>query len=804
MNDFRYALRTLRKTPGFTISAVLTLALGIGATTAMFSVVRGVLLDPLPYERPGELVALWTRYLPSSGEDIPQFPLSPPEMIEYRDQSRLMRDVVPYGVLDRTLGGDGEAPRRVRTGFLGAGMFDLLGVQAAAGRTFAPEEELPGAGPVLVLGHRLWLERFGGDPAVVGRTVTFNGLPAQVAGVMPERFVFPDASVDLWAPFGLDEAAATNRFAHYLMAVGRLAPGATLEGAQWELETITAAWSAEHEHHAMGHFIFLRGFRDDVVGDRGPLLWLLMAAVALVLIIAGVNVANLLLARTESRHAEVAVRAALGATRSRLARQFLTESLVLAGAGALIGVLFAAWAMPALLAVNPDALPRGEAVRLDGLVLGFALLTAVGTALLFGLAPALRASASAGSLPARRATGGPAHTRLHGILIGGQAALGVAVILAGGLVARSFVELTRVDAGVHSQGVLLFDLQLPASDYPAAAVPATYGQLLERLHGLPGVRRAGATSSLPVADVPTRQDITIDGVPDPPPGVAHHSADIVAVHPGYFEALGIPVLEGRPLDPGDRDGARLVALVNEAAADRYWPDGAVGGRFRYTGERPWIAIVGVVGDTKVEGLREDDRPQVYLPHPQLRAAQGSIGRGATIVVRTDPEPMALAAPVRAVVRELDAGLPVANLRTMDGVLARAVAPERFTASLMGGFALLVLLLAAIGVYGVVAYAMVRRTREIGIRMALGARAGDVLTTMMGVAVRPVAIGLILGLAATLAGAGLLSRFVYNVSARDPVTFLAAPLLLLAVAAAATYLPARRAARIHPMEALRHE
>jgi predicted permease len=804
VRDFRFALRQLVKRPGFTVAAVLTLALGIGATTSMFSVVRGVLLEPLPYEEPGQLISLWTRYLPQSGQDIPTFPLSPPEMIDYREQTRMMHDVVPWGTQYRTLGGDDQAPERVRVGFLGAGMFELLGVRAAVGRTFAPEEEQPDAAPVTVLSHGLWQGRFGGDTAIVGRAVLINGEATRVIGVMSEAFVFPNASIALWAPFGLNEATATNRFAHYLLALGRLRPAVTLEQAQQELQTITASWNAEHEHHAMGHFIFLRSLHDDLVGERGQALWLLMAAVALVLVIAVVNVANLLLARAESRHAEIAVRSALGATRLRLVKQFVVESLVLAGAGSVIGILLAAWATPALLAVHPQAIPRTEAVRLDWLVLAFALATGVVTALLFGLAPALRVKAPAAAFVQSRATGGRERARLRGALVGAEAALGVLVILAAGLVTRSFVQLTKVDAGIQSDGVLLFDLQLPSADYENEAVPETYGRLIERLSGLPGVRQVGATSSLPVVDVPTRQDIRIEGLPDPPPGVAQYSADIVAVHPGYFEALGIPLVAGRLPDATDREGSGYVAVINEAAARRYWDGDAVGGRLRYGTEQPWITIVGVVGNTKVESLREAHRPQIFLPHRQLAGAQGSTGRSLTIVVRTSQDPTLVAAPARAVVREIDSRLPVANLRTMDDVLATAVAPLRFTASLLGSFALMALVLAAVGLYGVTSYAVSRRTREIGIRMAVGAKAENVLTQVMGESVRPVLVGIALGLAAGLAGAGAVSRFVFDVGARDPLTFVAAPLVLLAVAAVATYLPARRASRIAPMEALRYD
>lgn len=805
MTDFKYALRTFGRNPGFTAVAVLTLALGIGATTAMFSVVRGVLLDPLPYDRPEELVALWTRYLPSSGQDIPQFPLSPPEMTDYREQSRLMADVVPHGVLERTLAGDGEEPRRVRIGFLGAGMFDLLGVGAAVGRTFAPEEELPDAPPVAVLSHGLWRDRFGADTAAVGRTVTVNGTPARIVGVMPPRFVFPDGSAELWMPFGLDEAAATNRFAHYLSVVGRLAPGATFEQAERELEVITAAWNDEHEHHAAGHFIFLRRFHDDLVGDRRQALWLLLAAVAGVLLIASGNIANLLVARAETRQGEVALRSALGASRARLARQFLVESLVLATAGALLGVLVAAWATPLILAIHPEAVPRAEGIRLDRTVLAFALVTGVGVALLIGLAPALRRPGTAAVLPSGRSTGSRRRTQLRGGLLAAEAALGVVVILAAGVVARSYVELTAVDPGVRVEGVLLFELQLPSAGYPPEVVPDTYAGLIARLRTLPGVEEVGATSSLPVADDPTRQDIGIEGRPEPPPGVPRSNADIVAVQPGYFEAIGIPLVEGRELDDTDRADTSPVAVVNATAARRYWPDGeAVGSRFRYGDQQPWISIVGVVGDTRVDGLHGAERAQVYLPHDQLRISQGSTGAGLTLVVRSGQDPSNLGPSVREVVRELDAGLPVSNLRTMNEVLRTASAPQRFIMGILGAFAVLTLVLAAVGVYGMTSYAVARRTREIGVRLALGARGPEVFARTAREGLTAVALGAGVGLVIALAGAGLLSGFVFGVGVRDPLVFAGAPLLLLAVATVAVVLPARRASRVDPMEALRHD
>lgn len=811
MSDLRFALRTFRKNPVFTIVAVLTLGLGIGANTAMFSVVSGVLLDPLPYAQPDRLVRLWTRYLPQSGLDIERFPLSVPELVDYREQSQTMQSVVPYATTSRTIAADGHEPARVRAAFLGAGMFDLLGVEPLVGRVFAPEEELPDAALTAVLSHGLWRRRYGADRSVIGRTIEINGLPVQVIGVMPPEFVFPSAPVEMWLPLGLDEAATTNRFNHFVVAIGRLAPGITLPQAEAELEAITAAWNLDHEHHAMGHFVFLTDLQTDIVGDSRRVLWLLMAAVALVLLIACVNVANLLLARTEKRHAEVAVRTALGADRGRLIRQFLIESLVLAGAGAAIGFALAAWATPAIIAINPEAIPRTENVVVDLPVLAFTILAAAGTALLFGIVPALHAGArgvASGSISEIRVTGLRGRARFRRFLVGAEVALSVVVVLAAGLVTRSLIALAQVDPGVDVERVLTFDLALPASDYgDAATVPGVYEQILERIRALPGVTAAGSATAIPIADDPPRIDFTIEGAPAAPAGVPSASADAIIVQQGYFDALGIPLLRGRLPEPSDGPDAPMVAVINQTTVERYWPgEDPIGRRFRYASAPPlpWITVAGIVADTKVGGLTEEPRAQIYLPHRQVRVAQGSPGRTMTVVVRTALPPTRLVGSVRGVIREIDPILPLANVRTMEDVLRAAAARPRLTANLLGVFALIALALATVGIYGVVSFATARRTREIGVRMALGARHTDVLRQIVAEGMRPVVVGVVLGAVVALAGARVLSDVLFGVSPRDPVTFVVVPLVLAAVAGLASYLPARRAARVAPMESLRYE
>ncbi len=810
--DLRYALRQLRRNPGFAAVVILTLTLGIGANTAVFSVLHGVLLRPLPYAEPDELVAIWTRYLPSTGQDIPQFPVSAPEIVDYRDASRALEDVIPHRWSDRTLTGEGQDPVRVRVGFVGAGLLSLLGAGPALGRTFVEEEEAPGASRTVLLSHVLWRERFGGDPEVVGRTVELDGEAARVVGVMPEDFVFPDASVRLWTPLGWNETDLPSRGNHYLQAIGRLAPGVGLERAEAELEAIMGAWSEEYEHYAMGHFLFLRPLHEDLVGDVGPVLWLLMTAVLLVLLVACANVANLFLARSQTRTRETAVRAALGAGRGRLIRQLLTESGVLAALGAVGGLALAAWGTGALARIDPGAIPRLEAVRLDATVLFFTGALAVATALAFGLVPAFRAARSGLAAAARshvRAGGDAGGRRFRSALVAAEVTVSVVVVVAAGLLVRSFQELSAVDPGIEPRGVLTFDLSLPSAEYPASEqAPAFFERLLERIRGLPGVRSAASISVLPLTGAPPRVDFQVEGEPAPPGGIPAWNADVLYVQPGYFETMRIPLLRGRTFEAADRADRHLVAVVNRAAVRRYWPDeDPIGVRFTYdAGAEPiaWITIVGVVADTKVDGLDAETRPQVFLPHDQLRVAQGSPGRYQSVVVRTEGDPLALAPAVRGVVRELDPGLALANLRTADDVVEASVARPRLTAELLASFGFLALLLSAIGIYGVVGYSVARRSREIGIRMALGADRRRVLRLVLRQGMGPVAAGALAGLAAALAATRLLSSLLFGVSPADPAVFASVVVLLAAVGLLACWLPARRALRVDPATTLRYE
>lgn len=811
-DDVGFALRQMRRRPGFAMVAVATLGIGIGANTGVFSVVNGVLLRPLPYPGSDELVAVWTRYLPSSGLDIPEFPISPPELRDYREQSTTMERVAPYIPTTRTITGEQGDPERLGVAYVGRGMFDLLGVPATVGRTFAPEEEVPNAPAVAVLSHRLWERRFGADPGVVGRTVEVNRRPAEIVGVMPEGFIFPDAEVEIWLPLGLDPASGAGRAAHFLRAVGRLAPGATLDEARSELETITAAWYEEWEHHAMGHFVILEGLRADVVGETADVLWLLLGAVALVLLLACVNVANLILARTEEREREVSVRVALGAGRGRIARQLVTESVVLAAAGAGLGLAIAAWGTRALVAIDPDAIPRLDAVAVDETVLLFTAAVAGVAVVLFGIAPAIQVASGslAGRIGSRgRSTGTVRRSRLRRGFVIAEAGLSVVVLVAAGLVGRSFVRLEREDVGVDTRGLLSFELTLPSASYPSDdEVVAVYGRLLEHLRGLPGVERASAATDIPLGETPSQNDFYIDGRPKPPPGVPAWNAGVVVVRPEWFETMGIPVVRGRAFTGSEGPEGPYAALINEAAAARYWRgEDPLESRINYDfGDRgrPSLDIVGIAGDTKVDGLAADARPLVYLPHRQAATTWGGTPRSLTISLRVALPPAAVLPSVRATVRELDPKLAVANVGTMDEHIADSLARERLAATLLGAFGAIALLLAVVGIYGIVSYSVARRTREIGIRIALGAEPGRVRRMVIGEGAAPAVMGIVAGLGATLAGSSILEGFLFEVSATDPAILGALGALLASAAVVASWIPARRATRISPTEALAEE
>jgi predicted permease len=821
VRDVGYGLRVLRRTPGVSLVSVLTLALGIGATSAIFSVVKGVLLDPLPYPEPDRLVMIWGRFLPESGFDFPRFVLSPPEYFDYRAQNRSLSDVAALSTLGVTLLlPDGEAVR-VRAASATASLAGVLGVAPALGRWFTEEEDRPGGTHVLVLSDGLWRRAFGADPAVLGRMVRMNGEDWQVLGVMPRGFAFPDDRIELYGPAGLDPAATQLRQSHFIVSVGRLAPGATLAAASAEMTTLMAGWKAQYPEIHTGHFLFLRGLLDDVVGGVRRTLLVLFGGVAVVLLIVCANVTSILLARAGARRREVAVRAALGGARSRLARQFLTESTLLAFAGGALGLVLARLGLDVLQATAAGAIPRATHIRIDGGVALFACAVTLTAALLAGTVPALRA-ASAEPQQAlrdgdRSATAGRRRGGLRSTLVVLEVALAVVLVVSAGLLARSFRALHAVDPGFRTDHLLIADLSLPNGDYPDSThVIAFLEQMRERLAGLPGVQAVSGASAMPFYRTPGNFDFDIEGRSQRTTGQMAASGDCIVAMPGYLEAMGIALLEGRFFEPGDRMGAEPVAVVNRTLARAFFPgESAIGKRIRMAGadSAAWLTIVGVIEDVKNATRERPDFQSWYIPFSQSLYQAGYYERGLTFALRTTGDPARLGPRVREVVRSMDPRLPIIRLETAERLATDSLARPRFTFGLFGLFASLAALIGAIGLYGLLSFNVGERAREIGIRRALGAQTSTVLRLVVRQGLLLTATGLTLGLAAALAltrvmqssqadagGAGLL----FQTRHTDPLTYLTVTLAMTAVALLATSLPAWRATRLDPLRVLRSD
>lgn len=814
--DFRSAFRVLRAQPTFSAVVVATLGLGIGANTAVFSVVRGVVLRPLPYHDPAGLVALWLEFRGEHGGPGREIPASEPEYLELREAAGRFADIAAYWTGEANLGGLDE-PVRIPIAGVSANFLDVLGVTPHLGRAFAPGEDGPGAEPAVMLGYGLWRRAFGADGAVVGRMVLVNGLPAVVIGVLPPSFGFPGAAADLLRTNVIDRAAPAGRSSHYLSMIGRLATGAPLSAARAEIASLVAAWSAEFpDRHApsLTHPIIAVRLLDRLVGDVRPRLAILAAAVALVLLIACINVANLMLARSESRQRDLGVRAALGAGRWRLVRQTVVESGVLAVLGAAAGLGLAWGGAAALRRLAPSELPRLDAVRVDATVLGFCLLATVAAGLVFAAAPAFLASGTDPNTTLREAGATATPGRRLGVrraLVAGEVALAAMLLVAAGLLLKSFQRLNRTDPGFRAAGVVTLDFSLNSATYPTAeAVAAFHATLDERVAALPGVRAAGAVRALPLWETPGWETLTLSGaVGDPDAGDGGlPTAQYQVASPGYFDALRIPLLEGRAFTAGDDAGAPHVAIVNRTMARRYWTGRSPIGETVQLGASPGnphpaMSIVGVVGDVLQAGLDGKHESQLFVPRAQAGAYYAGLGtRFTTYAVRAQTAPAATMRAVRAAVAELDPDLPVANLQTAERVVDRSIADSRFTTLLMTTFSVLALALGAVGVYGVLAFAVARRTREIGLRLALGAARRRVVLSVVGSGLTLVLAGAAAGVVGALPLTRLLSGVVFGVSVRDPAVFVAVPLVLLAVAAVAAFLPARRAARVDPMIALR--
>ncbi|HEX2191514.1 MAG TPA: ABC transporter permease [Longimicrobiaceae bacterium] len=808
--DLRYALRTLGRSPGFTAVAVLTLALGIGANTAIFSVVNGVLLQPFPYPEADRIVTLWQH---DRAAGVERDEVSAANLLDWRERSRSfsgMAAIEPYG-LDFQ---GPEGPVTLDTWLVTEDFFRVMRVPALLGRTLGPADYLQSTRPVyeqgvpsLVLSHGVWRDRFGADPTVVGRTIRVDGSPATVVGVMPPGFQFPDGG-SVWAPlaFGQDASrrGALRRGANYLQAVGRLRPGVTLEQARAELAGIAVQLGGEYPETNQHVGVTADPLPETLVGSVRPALLLLLGAVGLVLLIACANVANLLLARGARRQREFAVCAAIGAGRGRLLRQAMAESAVLAVLGAAGGLLLAWWSLRLIVRAAPSDLPRLDGVAIDPWVLLFALGACLLTTLLFGLAPALSLArpdlAASLSGAGRGATAGRRNRRLREGLVVGEIALALLLLVGAALVVRSFVALLQVDRGFRSERVLAVTVQA-WSYFPDRAQRAAFvEEAIERMAALPGVEAVGMTSSLPLAESigAEEAEFEIRGRAAPRTGEAP-SAHAALITNGYLDALGIPLRRGRLFTPQDDADAPHVVLVNETMARRHWPGAdPVGERLtiRFAGPPVEAEVVGVVGDVRHAGLDVEPEPALYFAYPQART--GAI----TFTLRTAGPPLALLGAVQGLIWEFNSSMPLADATTLDTLLAESLRSRRFSLFLLGGFAVLALLLATVGVYGLLSYAMRERVSEIGIRMAMGASAGDILRWAMRDGLRLIVAGLAAGVVAVVLLTRLLKSMLYGVGPGDPLALAAAMGLLAATALLATYLPARRASRVDPVDALR--
>jgi predicted permease len=816
LQDLRSGLRVLRKNPGFSAVVVLLLALGIGANTAVFSVVNSVLLRPLPFERPEQLVRVTADFQKLDLHDVG---LSASELFDYRDRSGLFQSISGVYPIDANLTG-GDQPERVQILLVDVEYFAILGAEPQLGRVFEKSDYDPGIGVATVISDGLWRSRFGADPSVIGKAYMIDNDPLVIVGVMPPDFRHPGRTpghvADMWCPSGWVSTPfqAPVRRQYFLQgAIGRLAPGVSLETARARLDEfgrdLRQEFPADYAERA-GWAPRVVGLHEDLVGETSPILVLLLGAVAVVLLIACANIANLLLARASARQHEIAIRAALGAARMRIVRQLVTESTVLALLGGLLGVLMARWIADLLTSYSPVAIGQFGTSAHDVPVLVFCLLVSVATGILCGLAPAIQSSRADNEAlkgTTRGGTDGAGRVQVRSLLVVSQFALALVLMIAGALLVRSFWRLQNVDPGFDADHLVTAKVWLPQPDvretgpyFEPEKRRAFYRQVIERLAVLPGVTSVAGVNPLPLSERPFTGTFRIEGraVEE---GEAYTAQSIFA-SPDYFRTMNIALAEGRLFTPDDDPNRPPVALISRSLAERYFPSGgSLGKRVRFGGAdstQPWVEIVGVVDDVKAEGLDVEGKPQIYRPLFQ------QTGVALTFVMRTQVEPGALAGAVQREVSAVDPDMPVFEARPMEEIVAEGISRQRFAMAVLSAFAVVALLLSAVGIGGVTAYVTGRRTREIGIRMALGAQPGDVLRMIVGQGMKLIVAGLVVGLIASFLVTRLLASLLFGVSATDPVTFSAIASVLVAVALFACYLPARRATRVDPIEALREE
>jgi putative ABC transport system permease protein len=797
--DLRYGARMLLKNPGFTLIAIGAIALGIGANTAIFSVVNAVLLRPLPYKESERLVVL---YETNPRQGSYEMDVSYPNFVDLRAQSQSFEQLAACLYGGMILTGKDE-PARLQVVAVSADFFAMLRVKPLRGRVFLPEEDKVGGAPVVIVSHALWQSRFGGDEGLIGRQITLDGKSRTVIGVMPPNFALPPGDqTEVWMAIGTLADQMQNRAVHRMTAIGRLKSGVTLQQARTELATIANRIQQQYPDADPGHGLNVISGYESLTKNARPALLTLLVAVGFLLLIACANVANLLLARAETRQKEIAIRTALGATRGRIVRQLLAESLLLAVAGGAAGLLLAAWGVDALAGSLPEDFPRAKEIGIDRVVLGFTGALSVLTGLIFGIIPALtRAKPALNETLKEGGRTGAAfgRVRIRGALIVSEVALSLALLVGAGLLIKSFWRLTQVDPGFQTDHLLTMNVTLIGEKYKLTGeVISFFRGLPARLGALPGVKAVSAVSALPISGGDGAGNLTIEGREFPPAQTP--SASFRRILPNYFSAMGIPLKQGREFDERDT-GAEKVVIINEGMARRFWPEGdAIGKRIKVgpPQNEPWLTIVGVAGDVKNIGLEADARLATYEPHAQRPWSS------MTLAIRTEADPLSLSAAVRGELRTMEKDLLIRPPSTMDERIRLSVAPRRFNMTLLAVFAALALLLAAVGVYGVMSYTATQRTREIGVRMALGAQSGAVLKLIVGQGLKLALIGVSIGLAAAFALTRWMEDLLFDVRPSDTWTYGAVAALLLLVALFASWIPARRAAKVDPMVALRCE
>ena len=810
LQDLKYALRMLKKNPAFTTVAILTLAVGIGANSAIFSVVNSVLLRPLPFREPGQLVRVYSEF-PTM--QLQKFWLSAPELLDIQREAKSWESIGAWAPGGQNVGTESD-PLRVTSAAVTRSLIDVLGVQPERGRNFSEEEDRSNGPRVAIISHGLWQKGFGGASDIIGKQIQVNSAATTVVGVMPANFAFPPGSndqVELLVPFQFDPANPGSRGGHFLSVIGRLKPGVTTEQAQSEMTSLMAGWKSEgraqHLLNPQNHPVVMVGLHEDVVGSARKAVWLLMAAVGFVLLIACVNVANLLLARAESRHREFAVRLALGAGVKRMVRQFVAEGFVLVLIASILGVALAFAGLKVLLLFAPDSVPRTEEISVGLPVLAFTIVVAIIAVFLFGLAPLAQVSernlANWIRGAGQRAIRGGGQSLRKGLVIA-EIALAVILVIGSGLMIRAFWKLQQVNTGFDPVGVVSFSLNLPNVKYKAPERLQFVDALEQKLSTVPGVAGVSMASGLPPLRRINANDTEIEGYQETPDSPAQNVDYWNVVGNNYFKTMKIRLLEGRTFESqDDNPNAMKVVMVNQALAKRFWTGSPIGRRVNpgFSDPKVWFTIVGVVEDTKNAGMDKPAGPELYF---QVRQVSQFLSPNVNFVVRAANDSAQLEGSIRNAVREMDPSLPVYNLWSMNEVVSKSMVQPRFLALLLATFSGIALFLAAIGIYGVMAYSVAQRTQEIGVRMALGARPLHVLRLVFGQSLSMLLIGVGIGLAGAFALTRLMRTLLFEITATDPLTYVSVIGLLTVVALLACYIPARRAAKVDPLIALRYE